>query len=245
MVVNTIPIRADLSGDPTFEALVERVRDAAVETYAHQDVPFAEIVAAVAPRALARAPPALPGGLQLPPRALPRAGLGGATLEVEEGLGNESAKFDLNVIVIPRAHQHAGDEVVMIWEFAEDLFDGDTVRRMIGHYETLLAAALADPAARVSASPRLRGEMRAVLLRGRRTPRRTRATPRCTPLRRAGAARPDAVAVEHGGGSPDLRRAGRGLQPPRAPAAALGAGPEARGVCDGALPELVAASWRR
>ncbi|HVG44847.1 MAG TPA: amino acid adenylation domain-containing protein, partial [Longimicrobium sp.] len=49
MVVNTIPIRADLGGDPSFAELVERVRTAAVETYQRQDVPFAEIVAAVHP----------------------------------------------------------------------------------------------------------------------------------------------------------------------------------------------------
>ncbi|HET7461007.1 MAG TPA: amino acid adenylation domain-containing protein, partial [Longimicrobium sp.] len=150
MVVNTIPIRADLNGDPSFEALVERVRTSAVETYQRQDVPFAEIVAAVHPERSRGHLPVFQVAFNFHHAPYPEMVLDGAPMEVAEGLANQSAKFDLNVIVIPRAHQHAGDEVVMIWEFAEDLFDAATVRRMITHFEAVLGSALADPAARVS-----------------------------------------------------------------------------------------------
>jgi amino acid adenylation domain-containing protein len=150
MLVNTIPIRADLGGDPGFAELVERVRTAAVETYQHQDVPFTEIVAAVDPERSRGHLPIFQVAFNFHHAPYPELRLGDAAIEIEEGLGNESAKFDLNIIVIPRAHQHAGQDVVMIWEFAEDLFDPATVLRMIGHFQAVLAGGLADPSARVS-----------------------------------------------------------------------------------------------
>ncbi|HEX8243109.1 MAG TPA: amino acid adenylation domain-containing protein, partial [Longimicrobium sp.] len=199
MVVNTIPIRADLSGDPAFEELVERVRTAAVETYQHQDVPFAEIVAAVDPERSRGHLPLFQVAFNFHHAPYPEMKLGEAEIEVEEGLGNESAKFDLNVIVIPRAHQHAGNEVVMIWEFAEDLFDAATVTRMIGHFQAVLASALEDPAARVSRLRMLSGdEERAVLaLAGRRTEYPREATIHGLVAEQA-RLRPDAPAIEHG-----------------------------------------------
>jgi amino acid adenylation domain-containing protein len=198
MVVNTIPIRADLSADPTFEELVGRVRDTAVETYRHQDVPFAEIVAAVDPERSRGHLPIFQVAFNFHHAPYPELVLGDARMEIEEGLGNESAKFDLNIIVIPRAHQHAGDEVVMIWEFAEDLFDGDTVLRMIGHFETLLAGGLADPAERVSRLPILprEEEAAALALAGVPTPYPREATLHALVAEQA-RLRPDAAAVVH------------------------------------------------
>ncbi|HKP74666.1 MAG TPA: condensation domain-containing protein, partial [Longimicrobiaceae bacterium] len=199
MVVNTIPIRADVSADPSFEELVERVRAAAVETYRHQDVPFAEIVAAVDPERSPGHLPVFQVAFNFHHAPYPELVLGDARLEVEEGLGNESAKFDLNVVVIPRAHQHAGDEVVMIWEFAEDLFDAATIGRMIGHYQALLAGALAGPASRVSHLPLLPpDEERALLsLAGQAAPYPREARLDALVAEQA-RLRPDAAAVVHG-----------------------------------------------
>ena len=150
MLVNTLPVRTDASGDPSFAALVERVRGSLVDVYAHQDVPFAEIVNAVHPERSRGHQPIFQVAFNFHHAPYPEMRLGDARMEVAEGLGNESAKFDLNVVVIPRAHQHAGDEVVMIWEWAEDLLDAATARRMIGHFETLLGDALRRPDAPLS-----------------------------------------------------------------------------------------------
>jgi amino acid adenylation domain-containing protein len=153
MVVNTLPLRADVAGDPAFGALVDRVRDAAMGAYARQDVPFAEIVNAVHPERSRGHLPVFQVAFSFHHAPYPEMRLPGATIEVAEGLGNESAKFDLNIIVIPRAQQGSGDEVVMIWEWAEDLFDRETVRRMVAHYEEILSGALKDPSTPVSRLP--------------------------------------------------------------------------------------------
>ncbi|HYR11437.1 MAG TPA: amino acid adenylation domain-containing protein [Longimicrobium sp.] len=154
MIVNVIPLRADLRGDPDFLALVDRVRRTALEAYPHQDVPFASIVDAVQPDRSMDRLPIFQHSFNMHHAPYPELRLPGLELEVTEALGNQTAKFDLQVIVIPRAQQNAaaGDEVAMIWEYATDLYRRDTVLRMWGHYQRLLAALLAAPGRPVSAA---------------------------------------------------------------------------------------------
>ncbi|HEU4457102.1 MAG TPA: amino acid adenylation domain-containing protein, partial [Longimicrobium sp.] len=199
MVVNTLPLRAGVAGDPPFAALVDRVRDAAMGAYARQDVPFAEIVAAVHPERSRGHLPVFQVAFSFHHAPYPEMALPGATIEVAEGLGNESAKFDLNIVVIPRAQQGAGDEVVMIWEWAEDLFDRETVRRMVAHYEEILAGALDDPSLPVS---RLRmvpeAESRAVAAWGAASAPYPRDATVHALFAEWARRSPDAVAVTHG-----------------------------------------------
>jgi amino acid adenylation domain-containing protein len=152
MIVNVIPLRADLRGDPGFLNLVDRVRRTALEAYPHQDVPFASIVDAVQPDRTMDRLPIFQHSFNMHHAPYPELRLPGLELQVTEALGNQTAKFDLQVIVIPRAQQNAaaGDEVAMIWEYATDLFRRDTVERMWGHYQRLLASLLAAPERPVS-----------------------------------------------------------------------------------------------
>jgi amino acid adenylation domain-containing protein len=154
MIVNVIPLRADVSGDPDFLTLVDRVRRTALEAYPHQDVPFAQIVDAVAPDRTLDRLPVFQHAFNMHHAPYPELRLPGVELDVTEALGNQTAKFDLQVIVIPRAQQNAaaGDEVAMIWEYATDLYRRETVERMWAHYQRLLASLLADPARPVSAA---------------------------------------------------------------------------------------------
>ena len=229
MVVNTIPLRADLSGDPGFGEVLGRVHAHAVQAFASEGVPFAEIVAAAAPERTAGHLPLYGTVFSFHHAPYPELALPGVTLRVEEGLASGWAKLDLNVIVIPRAQQGAGDEVVMIWEFAEDLFDAATVRRMIGHFQALLAAALADPHVPISRLPLTAASETRKLLRlaGAPTPYPSEST--VHELFAAQARRtPHAVAVRDGGGEMTYAaldaasaRLGQRLR-------ALGAGAEAR-----------------
>ena len=163
MIVNTVALRADLRGDPTLETLLGRVRDTTFGAYAPREAPFGEVVEAVQPERRLSHLPIYQTAFSFHDAPYPPFDLPGVRMDVTEALSNESAKFDLQVIVIPRGSQQAGadDEVTMIWEYATDLFDEDTVVRMEAHYRTVLRALLADPSTRVSVLPLLSAEERA------------------------------------------------------------------------------------
>ncbi|HEU0078957.1 MAG TPA: condensation domain-containing protein, partial [Longimicrobiaceae bacterium] len=157
MIVNTVALRADVAGDPTGEELLRRVRDVTYEAYAHRELPFGEVVEAVQPRRSLSHLPIYQVSFSFHDAPYPPFELPGARMSVTEALSNESAKFDLQVIAIPRGNQQAGadGEVTMIWEYATDLFEAETVARMEGHYRTLLRELLADPERPVHALPML------------------------------------------------------------------------------------------
>jgi amino acid adenylation domain-containing protein len=178
MMVNSLVLRADLGGDPTFRELLERVRRTTLEAYAHQDMPFERLVGELAPERDASRNPLFQVMFSFHDAAVPDLDFGGlqAGFLVEH---NRSAKTDLNVIVAPRAEQRTGrtssaadDRAVITWEFSTDLFDRDRIERLIGHYYTLAAAALAEPDRRLSELPLLPPAEEARVLRewsGRRT----------------------------------------------------------------------------
>lgn len=148
MVLNTVALRADLSGDPSCLELLRQVRQTTLDAYANQDLPFEHVLQAVAPTRLSGAPPIyqvlfsfqdpLPVDLDLP----------GLSIVPDETVSNHSAKADLNVIVInPRRE---ADSLKIVWQYSSDLFDADTAERMRDSYLVLLDAFARDPEARVS-----------------------------------------------------------------------------------------------
>ncbi|HEX2092453.1 MAG TPA: amino acid adenylation domain-containing protein, partial [Longimicrobiaceae bacterium] len=148
MIVNTVALRARLGEVSTFRELVGQVRDTAREAYAHQDVHFGQVVEAVAPERTLSRLPIYQVAFNFHDSPYPELRVPGATIEVTEALSNGSAKFDIQVISMPRAEMIAGapdDRIESVWEYATDLFDASTVERMIGHYHRLLEAMLAAP----------------------------------------------------------------------------------------------------
>jgi acyl carrier protein len=84
---------------------------------------------------------------------------------------NSSAKFDHNIVVIPRfahandADPEAGDERLLIeWEYSTDLFDEATMQRMVGHYRALLESVVAAPEQRIADLPMLTADEQRQLL---------------------------------------------------------------------------------
>ncbi|HZF10731.1 MAG TPA: amino acid adenylation domain-containing protein [Thermoanaerobaculia bacterium] len=159
--VNTLALRGDLSGDPTFGDLLARVRAAAMEALAHQDVPFERLVEELAPERDLRHTPLFQVMLALqnaPVEALELPGLALEPLALESGL----AKFDLTVAFAETAAGLAGS-----FEYATDLFDAVTVERLAERFERLLAGSLERPEARLSELPLLSAsEQRQLLATG-------------------------------------------------------------------------------
>ncbi|WP_156994476.1 non-ribosomal peptide synthetase, partial [Pseudonocardia acaciae] len=143
--VNTLVLRTDTSGDPTFTELLARVRETALDAYAHQDVPFEYLVEVLNPtRSLAHHPLF---GVMLAVQNAPGAefgfpGLDAAVAPVPTG----NAKFDLAVSLWERyAPDGAARGMDGEIEYATDLFDPAGVETLFARWVRLLEAAVADP----------------------------------------------------------------------------------------------------
>ncbi len=143
--VNSLALRVHAGEDPTFTELVGRVRAECLGAYAHQDLPFERLVSELKPdRELGRSPvfqvmfavQNAPGGsLQIP------------GLEIEPiRYPSETAKFDLSMSITERP-----EGLRASLEYSTDLFDAQTIERILVHYVTLLESAIAEPSLRVSA----------------------------------------------------------------------------------------------
>ncbi|MFJ7274351.1 amino acid adenylation domain-containing protein [Kitasatospora sp. NPDC098663] len=143
--INTVVVRTDLSGDPSFAELLDRVRGTAVDAYAHQDVPFERLVQELRPaRGLDRNPlfQVMFAGLSDPAAALRLVGAEVEQIEVDNG----TAKVDLSLVVADRPSSTAGTAgTTGTVAFDTDLFDRASVERLVGHYLRLLDAAAGDP----------------------------------------------------------------------------------------------------
>ncbi|GAB1689813.1 non-ribosomal peptide synthetase [Krasilnikovia sp. M28-CT-15] len=146
-LVNTLPVRGDLSGDPAFGEVLQRIRTATVGAYGHQELPFASIVDAVrAPRDASRHP-LFQVGFMLAENQRHDLRAGGLSWETEE-LPVTAAKFDLLVSSV----EDEGRLLVGA-SYATALFDPATVRRMLGHFRVLLEGLVADPSRPLSQFP--------------------------------------------------------------------------------------------
>ena len=136
---NTLVMRTRFSDDLSFDDLVARVRETSLDAYAHQDVPFEKLVEELRPdRNLSQNPLfQVMFSLQNAPRVA--FGLPGVTLRLMD-LGETTSKFDVSAFLI-----ETPDGIRGRFEFNTDLFNSDTIERMLGHYETLLMRALGKP----------------------------------------------------------------------------------------------------
>lgn len=168
--VNTLVLRTDLSGDPCFGEVLARTTVTALEAYAHQDLPFEALVDELKPeRDLSRNPLfqimfefGQEAAFELP---------GISTEEI--AVGGQVSKVDLTLAVSPQADGSITGEL----EYAADLFDEATVRRLAGHYVRLLESIAARPALPVSRLDLLTEPERAQLLRDWNPPAEVSADP--------------------------------------------------------------------
>jgi amino acid adenylation domain-containing protein len=236
--VNTLALRADLSGDPSFREMVARVRETTLGAFAHQELPFEKLVEELRPgRSRSHSPlfQVLVVFQNTPGGSLEMKGL--RALPVEPACRH--AKFDLS-LHLEEAPEGLRGQI----EYATDLFDAETAGRIAGHLRVLLAAALADPETPVSDLPLLTDGERRTLLEAWNDTARGYPGGRCLHERFEAQARrtPDADAVVFGERRTTYReldaRAGRLARRLRR----LGVGPEVRvGLCVHRGDEMVVA----
>ncbi len=189
LFVNTLPLRGDLSGDPTADQLFDRVRRATLDDWAHQEVPFDLLVQELHhPTDLFRVM------LVVQPEALAATGAAGLTLR-PRALDTGTAKFDLTLDLATGAGGLAGAV-----EYSADLFEAATVARLAGHFQVLLATMVEAPGQRLSELPLLTDLERDQLRQWHGAPLEELEERCIHELFAAQAARtPDAVAVVSGG----------------------------------------------
>lgn len=142
---NTLVLRTEFSSDLSFVDVLNRVRDTALDAYAHQELPFVKLIEALKPgRALSHNPLVqVMFILQNAPRE--RFELPGLRVEIGE-VNNRTAQFDLIV-----ALRQEGKNLSGYVHYNTDIFDAATMSRLVGHFKRLLVSAVALPQAPVSA----------------------------------------------------------------------------------------------
>jgi amino acid adenylation domain-containing protein len=156
MLVNTLPLRVDLSGEPAFTDVVGQVRDRLLAAMPHQEAPFEDVVDAVIKAvgkagagAAAREPshdPVVQAMFSFDPKPI-TLDLAGARTE-RVGIPVDTAKFDLVVYV----ERWGGGELVAQFNYRTDLFAATTVRHWARAFRTLLAGLLEQPGGPIAAA---------------------------------------------------------------------------------------------
>ncbi|EGK86184.1 amino acid adenylation domain protein [Microcoleus vaginatus FGP-2] len=147
--VNTLALRTYLSGNPTFQELLGRVREVALGAYAHQDLPFEKLVEELQPERDRSRTPLFQVMFVLqntPSSALELPGLTVNSLNIDSG----TAKFDLTLFIMETAQGLRAS-----LEYNTDLFNAATITRMLGNFQTLLEGMVANPQQRLSDLPLL------------------------------------------------------------------------------------------
>jgi amino acid adenylation domain-containing protein len=142
--VNTLVMRGDLSGNPSYRELLQRTRPAALEAFAHQELPFQHLLAKLKCERTRSYTPLfqIMFILQNAPKQVVR--LPGLVIE-EVGLDSGLAKFDLTLEIV---EQDGG--LYCQFEYSTDLLDRSTIQRMALHFQNLISSAVEHPASPIS-----------------------------------------------------------------------------------------------
>jgi amino acid adenylation domain-containing protein/FkbM family methyltransferase len=145
--INTVVLRAQFAERMDFRTLLQQVRERALGAYAHPDLPFDHLVAALAPeRDPSRTPLFQVMFILHDAEGVSQVSKVSGNRELETG----TSKFDLSLIL-----SESGRRLQGLIEYSTDLFEAETVRRLCGHFATLLEAIVRDPDRRIASLPML------------------------------------------------------------------------------------------
>jgi len=143
--INTVVLRADLGGDPSFSELLQQVRDVALGAHANQELPFEKLVEVLQPQRELSYSPVFQVMFDL--QEEPRWRLPVKNLEVvpEVVFSSRTSSFDLTLSV-----RQAENGLDAMFEYDTDLFDEGSIERLASHYQALLEEIVANPARQIS-----------------------------------------------------------------------------------------------
>ncbi|MEH2412352.1 non-ribosomal peptide synthetase [Nostoc sp.] len=163
LFVNTLVMRTDLSGNPSFREILNQVRQVALGAYEHQDLPFEKLVEELKPERDRTHSPLFQVMFAMNPPWTKGAERELPSLKIAPTFGythSSTAKLDLTLVM-----RDTGKGFRASLEYNTDLFDEAAIARMLGHFETMLAGILANPEQRISELPLLTpGERQQLLI---------------------------------------------------------------------------------
>ncbi len=147
--VNTLVLRSQFSNNLSFLDILEQIRQGALGSYGHQDVPFEQVVEALRPERNLSYSPLFQVMFDWESAANRSMDVLGLTMNFVH-TNDVTSKFDLTLTMVEE-----DAKIVGIWEYNTDLFEQATIIRLTQHFETLLAGILANPTANISQFPLL------------------------------------------------------------------------------------------
>jgi non-ribosomal peptide synthetase component F len=142
--INTLVLRGDLSGDPAFPELLQRVKTDLLGALAHQDVPFEKLVEELQPERTLSYTPLFQVSFTLQKSPRMEFALPGLTLS-PIGTSRGTTQYDLAMNLVD-----VDSEILGMLEYDTDLYDGETILRTIRRFELLLSEIVANSSARLS-----------------------------------------------------------------------------------------------
>lgn len=144
--VNLLVLRSDLSGNPTFRELLERVREVTLGAYAHQDLPFAKLVESLQPDRAVSKTPLFQVLFVFQNVPIPTVEFSGLTLTPIEVSSNK-ARFDLALFMMQDTEQG----IIGKWKYRTDLFESEAIAHLSAHFQILLHSIAQKPDTRIDA----------------------------------------------------------------------------------------------
>ncbi|RKH21367.1 LLM class flavin-dependent oxidoreductase [Corallococcus sp. CA047B] len=228
-LANTLVIRCDLSGGPTFQQLLKRVREQVREALTHGELPFEEVVAATNASRSGDGSPLVQTSFMLESLPAVTTNVPGMRwrpeLSTPDGAVAGTSKFDLSLVFAEGPDGLAG-----ALEFRTDLFEEATIRRLVGHLEVLLRGVVDAPGLPVGALALLTGLEQQQVLEEWNHATDNQGGVACIHEQFLAQAQetPDAIAVVHDNESLTYAQLRRRVGVLAARLRALGVGPEAR-----------------
>jgi amino acid adenylation domain-containing protein len=142
--VNTLALRADFAGKPSFREFLGRVRTTTLGAFSNQDVPFEKLVEELNPERKSNRTPLFQTMFALQNTPASEMAIEGLTLTPLR-IPDAKAKFDLTLEA-----EEETDGLRLCFEYNSELFRPETISRMLEHFRNLLESIVADPAKRVT-----------------------------------------------------------------------------------------------
>jgi amino acid adenylation domain-containing protein len=152
--VNSLVLRTNLSGNPTFREVLNRVKEVALEAYAYQDLPFEKLVEELEPERKINQNPLFDVAFALQNAPMKALKLPELTLHPEQ-FNTGTTRFDLEFHLWESSSGNdlwvdSSQGISGLVVYSTDLFDDATITRMLGHFQTLLENIVANPETRIA-----------------------------------------------------------------------------------------------